>query len=61
LTGDEIMALCGLEQGPQVGKLKQAVVDAILDGHIPNEHDAARDYLLKIKDEILAASADSGR
>ena len=61
LAGDEIMALCGLEQGPLVGKLKQAVVDAILDGHIPNEHEAAREYLLKIKDEILAASAGSSR
>ena len=29
---------------------------AILDGIIPNEYDAAREYLLKIKDEILASN-----
>jgi poly(A) polymerase len=53
LRGDEIMQVCGLEPGPAVGKLKSAVTDAILDGLIPNEHDAALAYLLSIKDKIL--------
>lgn len=53
IDGTEIMKVCGREPGPVVGKLKQAVIDAILDGHIPNEHDAALQYLLRIKDEIL--------
>jgi len=53
LRGDEIMQVCGLEPGPAVGILKSAVTDAILDGLIPNEHDAALEFLLKVKDKIL--------
>ncbi|MBI2620075.1 MAG: HD domain-containing protein [Ignavibacteriales bacterium] len=54
LRGDEIMRVCGIQEGPSVGDLKQMVVDAVLDGHIPNEHDAALEYLLRIKDEVLS-------
>jgi putative nucleotidyltransferase with HDIG domain len=53
VRGDEIMHVCNLAPGPLVGKLKSAIEDAILDGQIPNEHDAALAYLLAIKDEIL--------
>jgi putative nucleotidyltransferase with HDIG domain len=55
LRGDEIMRVCGIEPGPLVGKLKKAITDAILDGKIPNDHDAALQYLLERKDEIMAA------
>lgn len=54
LRGDEIMSICGIEEGLAVGILKTRIEDAILDGVIPNEHDAARDYLISIKDETLA-------
>ncbi|RKY79138.1 hypothetical protein DRQ12_04505 [candidate division KSB1 bacterium] len=54
VRGNEIMAVCGLEPGPLVGKLKKAIEEAILDGLIPNEHDAALQYLYQIKDEVLA-------
>jgi poly(A) polymerase len=44
-----------------VGKLKTAIEEAILDGKIPNEHDAALAYLIMIKDEILRASQTTGQ
>jgi poly(A) polymerase len=53
VRGDEIMAVCGLQPGPKVGLLKKAIEEAILDGRIPNEHDAALEYLLSKKGEIL--------
>jgi len=59
LRGDEIMELCGLAPGKLVGKLKDRITDAILDGIIPNDHDAAREYLLRIKDEVIATQDDT--
>src|SRR5262245_15980392 len=53
VKGDEIMAVCGLPPGKEVGVLKKAIEEAILDGVIPNEHDAALAYLLEIKSGIL--------
>jgi len=59
VKGDEIMAVCGIPPGRVVGLLKQAIEDAILDGRIPNEHDAALAYLHSIKSDILRKSPDS--
>ena len=53
VRGEEIMSVCGIEAGPIVGVLKKRIENAILDGTIPNEHDPALEYLLKIKDEVL--------
>ena len=44
--GDEIIAAFGIKPGPTVGIIKTAIKDAILDGLIPNDHDAARRYML---------------
>jgi poly(A) polymerase len=54
VDGLEIMATLGLSPGPLVGRLKESIREAILEGHIPNEHAAAFAYLMQIKDAVLA-------
>ena len=51
VKGDEIMELLHLEPCSTVGELKNAIKDAILDGIIPNDYDAAKDYLLQLAKE----------
>jgi len=53
VRGDKIMEVCKLQPGPKVGKLKKLIEEAILDGAIPNDYDAAYEYLLQIKDQAL--------
>jgi poly(A) polymerase len=53
VDGIEIMKTLNLPPSKAVGLLKDAVREAILDGIIPNEHDAAFEYLMQIKDAIL--------
>lgn len=57
VKGDEIMSVCGIPPGLLVGILKKKIEEAILDGQIPNEHDAALAYLLKIKDQVIQENA----
>jgi poly(A) polymerase len=47
VTGEEIMEVFGLQPCREVGSLKSAIKDAILDGVVPNEHDAAYEFMLK--------------
>ncbi|GMQ82173.1 MAG: HD domain-containing protein [Rhodothermia bacterium] len=53
VDGLEIMKALSLEPGRLVGELKESIREAILEGIIANEHDAAFDYLMKIKDSIM--------
>lgn len=57
LRGDEIMSLSGLKPGPTIGEIKSAIEEAILDGIIPNEYEAAKGYFDKIKDRYLQKAA----
>ncbi len=59
VRGEEIMSVCGLAEGPKVGVLKRAIEDAILDGAVPNEHDAALAYLLRVKDSVIAGMPEN--
>ena len=47
VDGNEIMSVFGLGQGREVGLLKAAIKEAILDGIIPNEHDAAYEFMIE--------------
>ncbi|HUB61032.1 MAG TPA: HD domain-containing protein [Puia sp.] len=47
VTGEMIMEKFGLQPGPTVGVLKNAIRDAILDGVIANDYEAAWDFMLK--------------
>ena len=51
IDGNEIMDTFGLRDLPSselhiIGDIKKSIKDAILDGLIPNEHDAAREWML---------------
>jgi len=46
VDGSEIILAFGIKPGKKVGVIKNAIRDAILDGIIPNEHEAARKLML---------------
>lgn len=47
VDGKEIMRIFDLQPCQEIGALKSALKDAILDGVVPNEHDAALEFILK--------------
>ena len=53
VRGQEIMDVYGLKEGREIGVIKKAIEEAILEGIIENTHSDALEYLIKIKDDYL--------
>lgn len=52
VSGQEVMETFNLPACAIVGEIKMKIKDAILDGIIPNEYEAAREYMLQIGKEM---------
>ncbi|MDE6531982.1 MAG: CCA tRNA nucleotidyltransferase [Muribaculaceae bacterium] len=47
IDGNEIMQRLGIPPGPEISRLKELVKEAIIEGIIPYDHDAAWQYLIE--------------
>ncbi len=52
VSGEMIMEVFGLKPGKEVGVIKNAIREAILDGNIANEKDAALNFMLQVGREL---------
>ncbi|MFV5691862.1 CCA tRNA nucleotidyltransferase [Flavobacterium sp. LT1R49] len=52
ITGEEIMEIFNLKPSKEIGMLKEAIKEAILEGEIPNEYQAAYSFMLKRAEKI---------
>lgn len=60
VDGLEIMETFGLGPCETIGTIKNSIKDAILDGRVANDHDAARQYMFTIARELgLTLPADA--
>lgn len=52
VLGEEIMEVFGLQPSREVGEIKVAIKEAVLEGTIPNTHEAAYELMLRIGEEM---------
>ena len=52
VRGAEIMEIFNLKPGREVGKIKTAIEEAILDGKIENEYESAYEFMMNLKKDI---------
>ncbi|MBQ4820251.1 HD domain-containing protein [Aquimarina sp. MMG016] len=52
VTGEEIMETFNIKPSREIGIIKEAIKEAILEGEIPNEHKAAYQFMIKKGGEL---------
>ena len=52
VTGEEIMEAFNLKPCREIGQIKEAIKNAILDGEIPNDHKASYEFMIRKGEEL---------